>query len=484
MNRRKSKRQKRAQLIFVYTLMALSVITVVGILALVMLGYRFNRYDGKVEQGGLVQFDSRPSGAVVTIDGIRLANKTASKITAMSGQHTITIAKEGYTSWQKDVFVQAGGVLWLNYALLKPTKPTVTTVATLPTISSSMVSYDRKSMVVVAEPSNPLLYVISLNSDVPSLTKVQIPTSLYTATEDATTQTFSLVGLDKEARSAIVQHTYLDKSEYLSIDIRGGNAMYNINQSAGADIAAVDYRFGDPGTVYVVTAARELRRLGLASSTLSAPIVGNIAEFSQTNQTGVTYTTLPDTTGVRTIGYVSDGATKARSLGSTSGGDVYKVLASTYFGERYITTLSGTTVTISKGDLPDTDSSGALNQKVVATFTVAPGATTLRYSPGDNRFVMVQSGEHIAGYDLELMQSSRLTLATAPSRAVGWIDGYHWAAVAGGTATYYDFDGTNGQMIVSGASDAAVGLSENYKYLYSTISTPAGIDIVRSTMTN
>lgn len=100
-------------------------------------------------------------------------------------------------------------------------------------------------------------------------------------------------------------------------------------------------------------------------------------------------------------------------MGSTSGGDVYKVLASTYFGERYITTLSGTTVTISKETCPILIHR-AHNQKVVATFTVAPGATTLRYSPGDNRFVMVQSGEHIAGYDLELMQSSRLTLATAP----------------------------------------------------------------------
>ncbi|HPQ82798.1 MAG TPA: PEGA domain-containing protein, partial [Candidatus Saccharimonas sp.] len=98
MHRKTSKRRQRAQLTFVYMVMTFAVVASVATLMMIVLGYRFNRYDGKVEQGGLVQFDSRPSGAEVTLDTVQLANKTASKITATAGAHAVTMTKPGYTT--------------------------------------------------------------------------------------------------------------------------------------------------------------------------------------------------------------------------------------------------------------------------------------------------------------------------------------------------------------------------------------------------
>jgi flagellar basal body-associated protein FliL len=76
-----SKRRKRVQLTFIYMLMVLSIVSIVFVLILVVQGYRYNSYDGKVEQGGLVQFDSRPSGATVSVDDITLSARTASHST-------------------------------------------------------------------------------------------------------------------------------------------------------------------------------------------------------------------------------------------------------------------------------------------------------------------------------------------------------------------------------------------------------------------
>lgn len=67
--------------------MVLSVISIVVVLILITQGYRFNHFDGKLEQGGLVQFNSRPTGATVSVDGMALANRTASKITLSTGPH-------------------------------------------------------------------------------------------------------------------------------------------------------------------------------------------------------------------------------------------------------------------------------------------------------------------------------------------------------------------------------------------------------------
>lgn len=483
MYHRKSKRRTRAQLAFVYTLMAVSVVSVVAILVLVMLGYRFNRYDGKVEQGGLVQFDSRPSGAAVTIDGMTLANKTASKITATSGPHTIRMTKPGYAQWEKDVNVQAGGVLWLNYALLMPTKPATRTVASLPTVSSSLVSLDRKYMVMVGAQNEPTLYVAALNDNNPILTKVPIAATTQSSVDDTATQSFTLVALDKEGRNALVRRTYADKTEYISVDLRNNGASYNITQSLGVDIAALDYRLGDTGTVYVLTTAHELRRVAIAAGTLSGPLVSNVAEFSQADQSTLTYVTLPDAKGVRTVGYLTDGASKPRGLGTTSGTGALQLAIGKYFGERYVTILDGTRVTISKGNLPASDSKDQIALGIVAQFEVAAGAASLRYSPGDNRFVLVQSGVSATSYDLELLQRATITLPSLSAKPLTWIDNYHWTATMGGAVMYYDFDGTNGQMVVSGASDQATALSENYKYYYYILPTSTGSQLVRTHMT-
>ena len=101
MHKHRNKRRLRIQLTFVYTLMGLAIVSILTILVLVIQGYRYNQFDGKVEQGGLVQFNSKPSGATVTVDDAMLANKTASKVTLTAGTHTITMSRDGYGSWKK-----------------------------------------------------------------------------------------------------------------------------------------------------------------------------------------------------------------------------------------------------------------------------------------------------------------------------------------------------------------------------------------------
>ena len=122
MPRKINKRRLRLQLTFVYGIMILAVVAIVAVLVLVVQGYRFNRYDGKLEQGGLVQFDSQPSGATVSADNSVLANKTASKIVLSAGNHTVTIGKDGYSTWKKDVVVKPGTVLWLNCKIYRRSK--------------------------------------------------------------------------------------------------------------------------------------------------------------------------------------------------------------------------------------------------------------------------------------------------------------------------------------------------------------------------
>src|SRR5690606_16465960 len=97
---------KKKQLILqvaIYALMTATVLMVVFALVLYTLGYRFDRAAGTLEQGGLVQLNSIPSGAKLTINATRLSATTSTKTTLAPGPHTITMNRDGYGLWQKTV---------------------------------------------------------------------------------------------------------------------------------------------------------------------------------------------------------------------------------------------------------------------------------------------------------------------------------------------------------------------------------------------
>jgi len=313
MHKHRNKRRKRIQLAFVYTLMAIAVLSIVAILVLVVQGYRYNRFDGKIEQGGLVQFDSRPAGATVTVDDITLANRTASKVTLSAGRHTITMTRDGYSSWKKEVLVKPGSVLWLNYTRLFPTNPKVTSVATFEGVATALPAPSGKQIAVVAKSSNPEISLTTLNDDVPQTKKIIIPTGSYTAPGADQSQAFELESWDKNSNLLLVRHMYGDKTEYISIDTRDSLAR-NISIELGLDIASVAYSLGDSNVLYVVTTAHDLRRINLSGATVSGPLATNVATISVNEERVIGYTTLPDAEGTRTVGYVTQGSSKAKTI--------------------------------------------------------------------------------------------------------------------------------------------------------------------------
>ena len=98
---RKKPKANIASRTLIYILMVLTILAVVAVMVLVIRGYRYNPQDGKLEQGGLLQYDSRPSGADVFMGETRLANQTPNKVTVSSGTHTIKMTKKATTTGER-----------------------------------------------------------------------------------------------------------------------------------------------------------------------------------------------------------------------------------------------------------------------------------------------------------------------------------------------------------------------------------------------
>lgn len=65
-----------------------------------------------------VSIKSAPAGAEITIDG-KFVGSTPSTLSLKAGEHTISVVKSGYNSWQRTMTVEAGGTITLDAALEK-----------------------------------------------------------------------------------------------------------------------------------------------------------------------------------------------------------------------------------------------------------------------------------------------------------------------------------------------------------------------------
>lgn len=93
-------------------------------------GYRFifQKGEPKVSKTGLLHLTSTPVGAEVKIDG-HLTTATNNTINLIPGKYTVTISKDGYNDWQKDIEIQKEVVSNAD-ATLFPKAPTLQSIST------------------------------------------------------------------------------------------------------------------------------------------------------------------------------------------------------------------------------------------------------------------------------------------------------------------------------------------------------------------
>lgn len=451
----------------------LAIIALVIVFVLLVLGYQFNGKDGKIEQGGLVQFVSQPGGANITIDGIRFGAQTNTKTTLASGSHFITMDREGYQTWSKSVSLAAGSILWLNYARLIPKELPVTKVADLPSVSSSLASDDQKWMLVTPNASQPEFDLFDISQQTPPApTKLTLPASLYTAPAEGKTQSFQPVEWDNGNRYVLVKHV-VDGSptEWLWVDTQGVDNSKNISTTLGASFDDLHFSANNSQAFYGLSSG-DVRKVDLGAGTISRPLVSNVETFQLYKDAGILFTTKVDAaTKQRAVGYVLDGDATPTVLQTVTddGTTPYRIAIGEYFGTTYVAISYGDELTVRSGSLPKTVNELQLMQSV-ATETSRQPIARLSIDTG-GRFVLGESTDQYLVYDLELHKLTQTAYkgaasATPSQQPLGWIDGYMPWSDRGGELRLYEFDGANQHDIMPVAQGQAVTLARGGTYLY------------------
>lgn len=450
----------------VYALMSGSVIVIVSLLMLAVLGYSFK--DRGLQQGGLLQFASIPSGATVTLDQMALSSRTPSKATADAATHHVTMNRDAYRTWQKSIDLKPGMIGWLSYTRLIPVKLKTEKLRTMPALAGALASPDRKWFALLEDASKLSVLIANVQNDKVEYPELSLPPNLATAATAGKPQSFSLDSWSLNGQSLLVKHSYDDdKTEWLVIDRDNPARSVNITRQLGVTVSKVAFAGRDGRTAFALSDGT-IRRLNLNDQVISRPLADTVEDFSVFDPDMVLYTTRADAiTKQRSVGYVRENMKAAQQLGTyADDGQPVKIVMSEYFGKLYVATAHGASVHITTGDLPREGDRGS--QRTVATMTLP--AAIERLSMGSNgRFVVAEMAGQYTTYDLELMKmdTTQLKHTSGNARPLKWIDPFMTWYDGGNMLRLYEFDGANQQDTIAVAEGYDAVIAPNDKYLYS-----------------
>lgn len=483
MYRRPSKKIEALRRLLLTTGMILLILVGVTTIVLIILGYRYDSQSGQVEQGALIQYDSQPTGATVTVDGRVLSGKTPTKNSVLAGVHTVTMSKDGYETWTKTFNVKAGTLTWLDYARLVPTSLPVASVASFTKVFSTLASTQGQTLLVQPDQASPSFDLFDLSSDSTPQTTISLPTTLYSeATTAGIVHRFRLDSWDPSGRYVLIEHSYGTSSEWIELDTKNVTASINMTKLLNIPITSASFSGSGGNTIYVLNGT-DVRKLDLAAATISRSLIPNVTSFSiyDTNVMTFVGTDVSDPTK-RVVGVYRDGDSAPHILRTTASGSTapLHIATSRYFNNDYVAISEGSKVDILYGSYPTSPSDDGKSLVAYDSFDLGQNVDHVGFSP-DGYYILAQNGSTFAGYDIEhkVTGMSSISATTTSVRPLQWLDNSYVWSDADNQLTIREFDGTNARTVNETVFGQAALLTKDGKYIYSIGKSNAGYQLQR-----
>ena len=481
-NSRKKSLAKRAVIYSVFTT-ATVVITI--FLGLFTLGFRFDMSLNKVERTGLVQFGSSPSGAISRVDGKAVQFRTPNKEVVNAGTHDFSMERDKYHTWNKTLNIKPGMLRWLNYAILVPQEIKTESVQTFETLSAIKVSPEKKDILVLRDNTVPSFDLVDIRGTEVKSKVVDLPAEVYSQAGMADiTHRFEMSEWDDGGRYMLLKHYYADSSEWIVFDTQ--NVLASQNLTTHFDIVMTKVKFVDTsGNKFYVLNNSDIRKLDLAGSTISHPIVARVESFILYDKTNIVY-----------VAQNGEGETLRRVVGTYRDGDKsshivksfnvdqqdIKVATTKYFNEDYIAILGNKVLSLYKGNFP-TDGNNGENLKNIMTLGLDEAPQEISFSDS-GQYLMMNSGTNFVSYDLEYQSIAKFTVnASAEDFSSNWLNATHLWTNSGNKISIREFDGQNNHEIATGLNGFEAVFTTNKKYIYTINKTEDGLfNLQRSLM--
>ena len=493
--REKMQRQQHRRLIITEALMFLAVLMLVVFLTLVVMGYSFNLREiggsGEVvERSGLVQISSLPTGATIYIDGeAPLLLSTNASRTMLSGEHEISLEREGFLGWKKTVKVVEGMMYRLNYPrLFKEERETEEVMTLGKEVSFVSVSPNNERMVVLMEG---VLYVANLNENEPKLKELEI------------------AGADGNVVkiTTFVEPEWSGNSEKLLAKVNGEWAVVNVRAPKetvwlGAVLAergVRDIKFENEAgdRLLVLNDKKELLELDARDKTFGEVLATEVERFDNdgdrvvylapaefkvtTKRTVEEEETVEMVEGYGVYGY-RVGDKEGHVLTKVEGEkDRVRLATMRYFQESYVGVYDGGygggrfRVLVKTGWVSE-------EQGMAEVFAEKVEFETVSVKKRGKGMVFELAGTAEGGsVESQVFDIEAMSLVKVDAKNTGWVDEYLRYRLKDGKLSVMDYDGLNERVLVESGvlKGRVVAISGNNRWLYYFVKDKDGEKLVR-----
>lgn len=457
MDKERRKKIQTTKLIITEIFMLVVVVLTVVILTFIVMGYHLNE-DGKLEQSGLVQVDSFPTGATVVIDDETLPNETNTSKILPKGEHTVKLQKEGYTSWSKTVSLHPGFLTKLSYPHLYKENPKTEVVKKFEQAPSSFLVSENRELGLLKYPGGKL-EVINLESKSPKESNLDLTEIIEnSAPEDLDRAT--ITSWSSNGEHIILSLKKDDALKFFVINLE--HPERSLDLSAEFDLKISDLQFlNEQGDRLGIIENNNFRTVSLSDKKLSDVLVKNVLSFNNSGSKVVLITKKPEE-NKKIVLY--DTTSKSEIFLADSMAESIKVYLSEYAGRFTLVFVSDNVVTVRRSDLP-TENITKENplSEPVGKYTLDFGVPKDFNFKGKNQLIVNSTDNNIAVFDLE---NYRLTSYTLDSNLTFWPDEYTIGIVSGGKLVLYDFDGSNAVYFKEAETGFPAAITKDNNYLY------------------
>lgn len=448
MDKERRKKIQTTKLIITEIFMLVIVVFTVVILTFIVMGYHLNE-DGKLEQSGLVQVDSIPTGAKVVIDGEVLPNETNTSKILPEGEHTVRLEKGGYTSWTKTVTTHPGFLTKLSYPHLFRENAKTEVIKKFEQKPLDFIASKNRTSGLLKYPGNKF-EVLNLEAKTPPENTLDL-TKLFDGDPEET----KLVDWSENGERLIVS----SPTSFFVINLE--HPENSLNLSSELDLKISDLHFlNSQGDRLAILENGNLRTVSLADKKLSEILLKNVLFFSNYNHKIVA--TLDTKNSNKKI-VLYDTTNKSEIKLADSIAEDARAFISEYAGRYTMVFIKDNYITIYRTDLPTEDISkdNSLGEPV--------GKYTLDFKPkdfafaGKNQLISTSSDSNFAVFDLENYKLSSYTLG---SNLTFWADDYIIGFVSDGKLVLNDFDNTNSNTFKDAESGFPAFITKDNNFLY------------------
>ncbi len=455
--------------------LAIAVIVVVSTFA--AMGFMISS-NGSIEQSGLMQLHTLPTGASVKIDGNVIFARTNLSRTLSAGEHELEIYRDNYDTWRKTITVRPGVLIRLYYPRLFLQNRAVEKVESLAS-TRELEFYapsTNRNYILYAKKDAPEWQLIDVRGDVIKTTPLDLSGILPGMVEEIPkvrnnskieTHNYKFQGKIEEVlwsgneESVLIKVTYDGRTEWVLVRLKDIAQSLNITRIFGlgndAEVKMVD---GSANQLYVLE-KRQLRRINANDGVMSRVLLEDVVEFANYGS-NVIYVAGTTDGKNRIVGVYRDDEKAGTTVDEIPEGREVHVAILSYYGDDYIVWTVGQEIKVLYGKLPTYNENGAdlsTLQQLTEDKALSAVPDSLFVSSG-NEFVVAKKDAKLMVIDLEM---GDLHEYEAPSSEVRWFDASMFYTIKDQEILVWDFDGTNQRNLAeSRQTDDNLGQSLDY----------------------